>query len=123
MVILVVDDDAMTRFAMRRVLESDGHTVHEAADVAEARVEIDANHFDVAIIDWDLGRHRTGQDVWSYTRSGTYKIVMSGFTREHIRGPDPLEATHEFLQKPIDTAALRATLERVQNSLEATDPG
>ena len=34
--ILVVDDDAVTRYALRRKLESAGHTIHEAANGNEA---------------------------------------------------------------------------------------
>ena len=39
--ILIVDDEASMRRILRTILDEDGHTLHEAASVAEARAVIE----------------------------------------------------------------------------------
>ena len=53
--VLVVDDDASLRLLYRVNLELDGHTVHEAATLAEARELLDRHAPDVLLLDIHLG--------------------------------------------------------------------
>lgn len=52
--ILVVDDHSQMRFLYRRVLESAGYTVTEAADGVEALQSMEERDFDLVITDWEM---------------------------------------------------------------------
>jgi two-component system nitrogen regulation response regulator NtrX len=52
--IVVVDDDPAIRSALRRALESAGHTVQEAADAAEGMARLDPRATDVVLLDINL---------------------------------------------------------------------
>lgn len=51
MLVLVIDDEAPIRSAVRRVLEREGHTVFEATDGAKAMLLVDQQRFDVVLTD------------------------------------------------------------------------
>jgi DNA-binding NtrC family response regulator len=54
--ILIVDDEALLRWALTETLAADGHEVAEAADAAAAvrAISLAANPFDIAILDLRL---------------------------------------------------------------------
>ena len=59
--VLVVDDDAAIRSAVRRVLRPDGHHVTLVATAEDALQECQTNTFDIVLTDLGLGG---GMDGW-----------------------------------------------------------
>ena len=55
--VLVVDDERSLRLLCRVNLELDGHIVHEAGTLAEARELIDKESLDVILLDVHVGGH------------------------------------------------------------------
>ncbi|MBT3340337.1 MAG: response regulator [Planctomycetes bacterium] len=52
--VLVVEDDAIQRTVMRRMLEQDGHTVEAVGSLADARTRLSLASFSVVICDYQL---------------------------------------------------------------------
>ena len=50
-VVLVIDDDKQIRLLIRRILENEGHTVHEAADGKNGILLLQQNSIDLVITD------------------------------------------------------------------------
>jgi CheY-like chemotaxis protein len=107
--ILLVDDDALLRELMRRILERYGYRVLEAANgaaalalCARADVEIDLLLTDLAMPElngWDLGT------VVAAARPKLRSLVVSGYGEDALPqrgGGDRVT----FLQKPFTPSAL-----------------
>jgi CheY-like chemotaxis protein len=103
--VLVVDDDASVREMTTRMLRSDGHEVHTASTLAEARrvLEDDSIALDAVLTDVVLGNER-GTDLIEpcrRTRPQARIVVTSGYT------PDPGASQSQamrgagFLPKPF----------------------
>jgi two-component system KDP operon response regulator KdpE len=109
--ILVVDDAPMVRTVTRRMLESGGYEVIEAADAAEALRLFEQERPRVVLSDVVMPGMR-GTDLARALRAiepGVAVILVSGDT-----GTEPTGASDLFLEKPfsIDTLleAVRAAL-------------
>ena len=121
-VLVVEDDDAVRRFAVRS-LERAGYEVLAAADGAEALRISDAHEglFDVVIVDVVLPRVR-GTEVASRLRARqpTARVLfISGYRTEAAALPRGLKGPAAFLQKPFTGGALA---ERVRELVEAARP-
>lgn len=69
MEILIVDDSKMLRYMTRDALRSLGYDqIHEASDVAEARVQIQNGKIDLVISDFHMPRE-SGLDLLLWIRS------------------------------------------------------
>jgi len=78
--ILVADDEKIVRDLLRTVLERDGHTVVEARDGAEALQAVEADAFDVVMIDLIMPK-KHGLDAVIEIRAlrpETRFVVMTG---------------------------------------------
>jgi two-component system, cell cycle sensor histidine kinase and response regulator CckA len=118
--ILVVDDEARVRHALRRLLTRQGYTVLEAAHGAEALRVLEESTTPVDLVLTDLvmpvldGR---GLIAALRRRPGAPRIVaMSGYDRAAALRGQPLPADVGFLQKPVTSAEL---FRRVREALEA----
>jgi len=112
--ILVVDDEYEIRRALRRFLESHGHSVYEALSGEMALRILEEEDIDVMLLDlrlgpqsafdgWDVLRHK----IASEKASRVPTIVISGLSLNEARDPEPrLPASHVFLSKPLDLAML-----------------
>lgn len=127
--ILILDDDRAARASIRRLLEEEGHSVVEAHAALEAIALVREQHFDLAIIDWELGTALTGADVARHIPPYCARIMVSGHSKEEIGShwEDPLKGILHFVSKPIDwnghpRDSLKALVERVEKSLEDTRP-
>jgi two-component system cell cycle sensor histidine kinase/response regulator CckA len=122
-VLIVEDDDAVRRFAVR-CLERAGYDVLTAADGPEA-IRLSDSHegqFDVVILDMVLPRMR-GTDVFARLRARqptAQVLFVSGYRTEEESLPRGLSGRAAFLQKPFTAALL---VERVHQLVAASRPG
>jgi CheY-like chemotaxis protein len=119
--ILFVEDDSLSRRALAQILRAKGYQVAEAENGAKALeilttgAEVLTNEaFDLVITDLVLpGLH--GVNLVHQIRAKWPKmpiIVISGYLSD-APGKVILEGFAEFIQKPIDPAALIAAVQRL----------
>jgi CheY-like chemotaxis protein len=113
--ILVVDDEAMVRETVVRMLESDGHRVLQAVDGNAALALLDDHALDIDLVVLDLTMpHRDGLATLTEMRRRQHLIpvlLASGYSGEAV---PPDAAVAGFIQKPYRSADLR---ERVKAAL------
>ena len=120
--VLVLDDDDLTREAMRRILEARGHTVATAATAAEAIEFCEASNaagvagwISLVIADVRAAGADFGVRVAS-ARPGLTVVYVSGVSRPVAERRGLITAGDMFVAKPISAAALdiavRAALSR-----------
>ena len=113
--LLIVDDNAATRYAMRRVLERQGYRVLEAGTGGEGLAHIAQSPVSVVILDVNLP-DMSGFDVARQLRADPQTAVLpiihvsaaSVETRDIISGLDA--GADAYLIHPIDPGVLLATL-------------
>lgn len=108
--ILFVEDDVDFTAAVQPLLKSEGHDVHVATCLAEARKAISQNNFDVLFIDLLLP---DGSGLELVSEDGPKSIIITGHPSiesaiRAVRG-----AVVDYLVKPIDRSALLKSLECV----------
>jgi CheY-like chemotaxis protein len=110
--ILLVDDHVDTLKILRRILESDGHSITPAASVREATCAAESGEFELLISDIGLP-DGTGMDVVRAARAahpGLPAIAMTGFGMEQdIRNSEQAGFTLH-LTKPVDVNSLEAAI-------------
>jgi two-component system, response regulator PdtaR len=119
--ILLVEDDNVTRYAFARLLRFAGHVVIEAADGAEALRLLDSHPFELVVTDLEIpalngfsliGRIR---DRWPTMPI----ILMSGYLSQSAGDVILRESGYDakFVQKPVMASTLVAV---VTNLLPST---
>ena len=113
--ILVADDQQANRTVLTRILERAGHKVQQANDGEQALDQLEAEHFDLAIVDMHMPRF-SGLDVLRqlrYMQSGgklTPVMVLSAdATAQAARDAEEAGAP-AFLTKPVVVARLLETI-------------
>ena len=118
--ILVVEDEPHSRVGLGALLEEQGYSVETAADAPEAIRHLTRSRFEGAIIDIRLPGVRearvTGWDVAEICRSfapdmGLLFVSAQGGPEIEARAGSLGRAA--FLEKPIDSDRLAATLGRL----------
>jgi two-component system KDP operon response regulator KdpE len=109
--ILVIDDEAELRRALKRALEGHGYTVREADDGGAGLQEFDAFKPDVVLLDLMLP-DMTGVDVCRKLRESaeTPIIVLSIVDDEQSKIAALDEGADDYLTKPFGTGELLARL-------------
>ncbi len=110
--IFIVDDERTIRLTFRTALETEGYEVQEAASADEAMAGFKAEAYGLVILDLRLGEDN-GLEVLERMRAvgvntPTLMITAYGSVRDAVRAMR-LGAI-DFLPKPIEPAALRATV-------------
>lgn len=126
-IILVIDDHAASREAMRNLLTSWGCAtlLADAEDSALAALRESTSAPDFIISDFRLRNHRTGgqaiECVRNFLGESTPAVIISGDTApERLR---EVEASgHTLLHKPVPSARLRALLRSVRRNQKAAAP-
>jgi PAS domain S-box-containing protein len=112
--ILLVEDEAAVRKFVRGILEMQGYTVLEAADIEEAlRMAADgAAEFDLLLTDVIMPRLNGPElaDRVTALRPGLKVLYMSGYTDRTIRLQSRIEGEAHFIQKPFTPGALAQKL-------------
>ena len=107
--VLVVDDERSLRLLCRVNLELDGHSVREAATVAEARREIERAAPDVILLDIHVGAD-DGLELLDEVASlelSTRVVLLSGTSEV---GPELRARVDSVLGKPFELAQLTAAV-------------
>ena len=112
--VLIVEDDASTREALRHVLEGEGCTVDEAVDGEKAVGKLAQNRYDAIVLDIALPK-LSGTDVMEYIASTTPRllesiVVVTGLEAREIRKLFPTIC--ETLSKPVMPTRLIASVRR-----------
>lgn len=112
--VLIIEDNAATRFGFVRYFSKEGYSVTEAADLAEAVRATEVQQFNALILDINLPdgngidfidtirSHNTTVPIIVITGSGDIPLAVEAMRR----GAD------NFLTKPVDNAALAAFLRK-----------
>ena len=113
--ILVVDDEAVIRFAIRDFLELHGHAVEEAETCAQAEAKYRGDVFDAVTLDYALP---DGSALELLPRlkgidSGVPIIVLTAHGSIDLAVRTIQMGAEQFLVKPLDLPALLLVLERV----------
>jgi len=116
MIVLIADDDVVTRRLLETTLKSWGYEVYAAADGAEAlRILEDEPRPDIAVLDWMMPE-RDGPEICRIIRAKSqtvpvYIILLTalGSRQSIVQG---LQAgADDYITKPFDREELRARLE------------
>lgn len=112
--LLFVDDQPPEIIRVTEFANKDGHTVCVANSKQEALSLLEAEHFDVVFLDWELG-DGNGVEVCSALRKQpdsalTYVIMLTG-KRDEKAVIDALDVgANDFVLKPIDPTTFRCRL-------------
>lgn len=112
--VLVVDDDRSLRLLCRINLELDGHHVHEAATLAEARAQIERETPDVVLLDVHLGSD-DGLDLLDELEVldlPTRVVLLSGTSEI---GAELRARVSAVIGKPFDLGELAAAVSGVMH--------
>jgi CheY-like chemotaxis protein len=119
--ILFVEDEAISRYAIAQILRSHGHEVMEAKDGIEALALLNEHSFDLIITDLVM----PGLDGFGLVFRVRQKwpampiVLISGYTAQYARAA-MVEST-EFLSKPIYPPALVETVERLLGQVQRVE--
>src|SRR6195256_5098663 len=117
MKVLVADDDATLREEVVELLRAGGHEVHAASDGNEAIRRLEAEPFDLALVDWNMPG-KTGGEVLKKAREirpQTAVIVMTGYGNVDTAVEALRSGAKDFLQKPFEADSLEKTIERIRD--------
>jgi CheY-like chemotaxis protein len=114
--ILVVEDDASSRYGLKSLLESEGYEVREASTLAEAEDSIRHSPPDVLVLDitlpdgdgaeWLSLRRKRGEEV-------AFPVVaLTGITADEDTRRIEQSGVVAVLQKPVNVALLFQVLQR-----------
>jgi two-component system OmpR family response regulator len=108
--ILVAEDDAILADGLLRSLRQSGYAVDWVADGQEADAALDANEFDLLILDLGLPR-KSGLEVLKRLRARESRLPVLILTaldgvHDRVKGLD--SGADDYLAKPFDLAELEA---------------
>lgn len=107
------------REEVAELLRSGGHEVHSVADGNEAVRRIEAEAFDLALVDWNMPG-KTGGEVLRRAREirpRTAVIVMTGYGNVDTAVEAMRSGAKDFLQKPFDVDSLEKTIQSIREEL------
>lgn len=117
--ILVIDDEIVMRTALRRVLESAGHTVREAINGGEGMAFFQESPTDVVITDMLLPE-KSGLDIIREIRefnTDTLIIAITALAYDAFEAAEELGANATF-EKPIRMKDLLETIDHLLNDAQ-----
>jgi|RhiMetdeSRZDD1v2_1073273.scaffolds.fasta_scaffold108943_4 DNA-binding NtrC family response regulator len=118
--ILLVEDEAESRYTLARILRHHGYDVMEAADGNEALDLLEKSHFDVVISDLRMP-HQTGLVLVAHIHVKWPQmpvLLMSGYLSEDA-GKLLSEGWAKFIHKPVYPSDLIATVQRLLQKSKA----
>jgi len=114
MVILIAEDERITRSKLQRQLEQMGHEVIEAADGAEGWELFQEHTPSIAICDWEMP-HVNGVELVRRIREANtphyvYIVMLTGKSEKEDVVEGIEAGADDFVTKPFDRSELRARL-------------
>jgi DNA-binding response OmpR family regulator len=122
MKVLVAEDDATLREEVVELLRAGGHDVDAAADGNEAIRRLEAEPFDLALVDWNMPG-KTGGEVLRRAREirpRTAVIVMTGYGNVDTAVEAMRSGAKDFLQKPFEVDSLEKTIQSIRDELASS---
>ena len=107
--VLVVDDEPSLRLLVRVNLELDGHVVHEAATLAQARAVLERQTPDVVLLDIHVGSE-DGLDLLDEIRALDLPVRVILLSGSSEVGPDLRKRVDGVLGKPFELGRLNAAV-------------
>jgi DNA-binding NtrC family response regulator len=113
--VLLVDDEASIRFAVRDYLELQGWTVEEAGDVRSARAALRTAHPDAIVLDYRLpdGDTLTLLSEIKAVHPTLPVVVLTGHASVDLAVTAVKLGADHFLTKPVELATLLVILQRL----------
>ena len=122
--ILIVEDDAFSRGAMEKLLQSYDYATLSCGRGDEAIAHLERNSFDILITDL----HMPGMDGFELIRNarmihpGVHTIMITGFPLDEIKSKVREERVDGFFSKPIVWPELYALLDTLSRSEKVQNP-
>jgi CheY-like chemotaxis protein len=117
--VLVAEDNTVNQLVVRRILERAGHNVTLAGDGAQAVSAFTSGHYDVILMDVQMpvmdGFEATAA-IRALERGARGRTPIFALTAHALTGDRQNCLDHDmdgYLQKPIDTQEMLATLARL----------
>ena len=121
MKILVADDDPTLRTELAELLQADGHEVQVAADGGEALERLEAEPYEVALLDLVMPRV-TGLEILhrlQVVRPETSIVMITGHGSVDVAVEAMKGGAVDFVVKPFEIEALQRTLESIADERKA----
>ncbi len=118
--ILVVDDEKNIQDLMKDILTDEGYSVDTAQSITSAKDLIKKNSYDIVFLDVWL-EDGEGLDLIPYIKehSSTSSVIMiSGHANIPIAVKAIKEGAFDFLEKPLSTQTILATIEKVEREIK-----
>jgi len=112
--VLVLEDEAVLRRSLTRLLERRGLMVVAAATLQEARAHLRGTDIDAAILDVSLP-DGDGLDLLPLTHADHSLVVSAEVTRERLQE----RGVEHFQRKPLDLRSVAETIDRFLSPDEA----
>ncbi|MCK5335383.1 MAG: hybrid sensor histidine kinase/response regulator [Gammaproteobacteria bacterium] len=117
--VLIIDDEAIIRLGMRKVLEQWHCKVEEAESIEQALDKINNNYeFDIILTDYRLRKNQTGTEAIEKIHSSSGKnipaIILTGDT-DPQRLREAKDSGYKLLHKPVSSAKLRSLMSYLLN--------
>jgi NtrC-family two-component system response regulator AlgB len=113
--IQLIDDDASLRRTIRTALETGGHKVVEAKDMAETLAQLEARPFDAAFLDLRLSKE-SGLEIlpeMMRLRPGLCVVIITAYAAVDTAVEAMRRGAFDYLPKPFTPDQLRLLLERI----------
>ena len=108
--VLIVDDDAPIRQALRKVLQAEGYEVILAADGLEGLEQFDSKHIDLLLLDLNLPA-KSGWDLFERFSSTNPLLPIVIITGRHNQYRLAAAAgVGALMEKPLDVSLLLQTI-------------
>lgn len=110
--ILLVEDEADVRKSLRRLLESLGHSVKEAASAEEGDLWLTSQRFHVCLLDVELPKMKGLEFLgWALNRDPEMGVIMlTGLDDPELAFECLEKGARTYLVKPVDAEILRLAL-------------
>lgn len=123
MKILVADDDPTLRGELAELLRDDGHDVHVVADGGEALERLEAETFDVALLDLVMPR-ATGLEILhrlQVVRPDTSVVMITGHGSVDVAVEAMKGGAADFVVKPFEIETLQRILKSIADERRARE--
>ena len=115
--ILIVDDEKAARYGMKKILQKDNYTVHEAKDGAEALQVIKTHHPELVFLDINMPQLDGMKVLETITamKNPPLVVIVTAYGSEKIAVEAMKKGAYDYIAKPYEIDELRII---VKNAFE-----
>lgn len=119
--ILIVDDDPLWLFNLRKRMPSTGKVL-ECRSLEAAKRLLKNQTIDIALIDLDIEGRLDGLELVQMTKDlGIYSVILTSHEEDEVIGEGYKSGAKDFLNKPLSDEALEKVLKRFQTFQNQSD--